>query len=99
MSNKKQRRYSPDHVGKNIIISWDEFWREFVQQVMDGEHEEFLPPTAPTEAIVLAADVYADAMYEWFMDTHWRMSSDGYELEQVRDQLKSHGFNFEEEDN
>lgn len=98
MSNKNQKRYSPDHRGKHILISWDEFWYEFVQQVMNDEHDEFLPSTAPTEAILLAADVYADEMYEWFMDTHWRMFSEGYELERVRDELKSHGFNFEEED-
>lgn len=101
MSNKKQRRYSPDHVGKNIIISWHEFWHEFIQQVMNDEHDDFLPSTAPTEAILIGADVYADQMIEWYGHTHMTMyrHSDGYELDAVRDQLKSHGFNFEEEDN
>jgi hypothetical protein len=96
----KTEKYKPQHRGKNIIISWHEFWHEFIIEVNNGDHEDWLPPTAPREAIEMGADVYADQMIEWYGHTHMSMynSSDGYELDAVRQELKEAGFDFEEDE-
>jgi hypothetical protein len=94
----KTEKYKPEHEGKNIIISWHEFYYEFRNEIAGGMHvEDWLPPDADPEAIDIACKVYADQMIEWHGEVMMQMLGEsGYELEVVRDVLKDAGYDYEE---
>lgn len=84
--------YKPQHRGAVIELTWDGFYEDFIKQVRNGDHEDWLPPKSAARTIELGAMAYADSMIEWYLWVHDCMIDEsGPEYEDVQAVLRDHG--------